>query len=50
MVAATAARLLHAVAIIGAPTLARQTWPRLVGAAGTYLCGLALVVAALLTL
>ncbi len=46
----TGCRVLHAYAILASPTLAQQTVPRIVAAMGTYLLGLALVVAVLLTL
>ena len=49
MAGATASRLLHAVAVFISPSLERQTVLRLVGAMGTYVLGLALVVAAVLT-
>jgi len=48
-VGATAARLLHAYAMLTSPTLQRQTGLRLVGAAATYVSGLVLVAAALTT-
>jgi uncharacterized protein len=47
-VVATAARYVHAVGIFTASDLARQTPLRILGAMGTYLCGLLLVVAALI--
>ncbi len=47
-VAATAARYLHAVGIFTASDLARQTPLRIVGAMGTYLCGILLIAAALI--
>lgn len=50
MIAVTAARLLHAYAIVSSPTLARQSPVRLTAAIGTYALGLLLVVAALLTI
>jgi uncharacterized membrane protein YecN with MAPEG domain len=50
MIGATAARLLHAYALIAAPSLAKNTKPRLVGALGTYLFGLALAITAATTL
>jgi uncharacterized protein len=49
-VAVTAARLVHAGALLSAPSLARQTPLRVVGATGTYLFGLALVVGAAVTI
>ena len=48
-VAATAARFVHAAALMTAPTLAENTALRTVGAAGTYAAGLTLSVLALLT-
>jgi hypothetical protein len=47
-VAATASRYLHAAGMIAYPTLAAPNPLRFVGALGTYLSGLALVVATLL--
>jgi hypothetical protein len=47
-VAATASRYLHAVGLIIAPTLNAPHPLRFVGALGTYICGLGLVVALLL--
>jgi hypothetical protein len=47
-VAATASRYLHAAGMILAPTLARPHPLRFLGALGTYVTGLALVVAALM--
>jgi hypothetical protein len=44
VVGATLARLLHAVAMLSAPTLAESTPLRVVGAAGTYAFGFALAV------
>ena len=49
MVGATASRLLHVYGILASPTLERQTPARFIGAVGTYVFGLALVVAALAT-
>ncbi len=49
MVGATISRLVHAGAIYASPTLAKQTPLRLAAALGTYLFGLALVVALLVT-
>jgi len=46
IVAATLARLVHAYGLLTARSLAAQTLPRVAGAAATYLCGLALAVAA----
>jgi hypothetical protein len=46
-IAATAARYLHAAGMILSPTLAKPQPLRFVGALGTYVCGLALVVALL---
>ncbi len=42
IVAATAARLLHAAGMLLSPTLAKPTAPRLIGATGTYVAGVAL--------
>lgn len=50
MIGATASRLLHAYGIFASPTLERQTAPRFAGAVGTYVFGLALVTAALVTI
>ncbi len=47
-VAATVARYLHAAGIFTASDLSKQTPLRVVGAMGTYLCGLLLVTAALI--
>jgi uncharacterized membrane protein YecN with MAPEG domain len=47
-IAATAARYLHAIGMILAPTLGAPYPLRFVGALGTYVCGLGLVVALLL--
>jgi uncharacterized protein len=46
-VAATAARFLHAMGMLASPTLAAGHPLRVAGAAGTYVTGLVLVVAAL---
>jgi hypothetical protein len=46
--AATAARFLHAMGMLASPTLAAGHPLRVVGAGGTYLTGLVLVIAALL--
>jgi uncharacterized membrane protein YecN with MAPEG domain len=46
-IAATAARYLHAIGMIVAPTLNAPHPLRFVGAVGTYVCGLGLVVALL---
>jgi uncharacterized membrane protein YecN with MAPEG domain len=48
IVAATAARYLHAVGMITAPTLNAPHPLRFMGALGTYVCGLGLVLALLL--
>jgi hypothetical protein len=50
IIAATLARLMHAYGLLTAHSLAAQTAPRLVGAAGTYLVGVALAVAAAVTI
>jgi uncharacterized protein len=47
---ATAARLVHAVGLLTSKTLAAPTMPRLAGAAGTYLFGLGLAIAAVASL
>jgi len=47
-VVATVARYVHAMGIFAASDLARQTPLRVIGAMGTYVCGLLLVAAALL--
>jgi uncharacterized protein len=47
---ATAARLVHAYGLLTAPSLAVKTKARLIGAAGTYLIGVGLAVAAALSL
>jgi uncharacterized membrane protein YecN with MAPEG domain len=47
---ATAARLVHAYGMLTAPTLASPTALRLAGAMGTYLFGVALAVAAVLSI
>lgn len=49
-VVATLARFVHAGALLSGASLAVNTVPRSIGAAGTYLAGLALAVLALLTL
>jgi uncharacterized membrane protein YecN with MAPEG domain len=46
VVAATASRLLHAVAMLRSSTLAAESAPRMTGAMGTYAFGLALAVTA----
>ena len=50
IIGATAARVLHAYGLLTAPSLAVTTKARLVGAAGTYLLGVGLAVAAALSL
>ena len=50
IVGATAARVLHAYGLLTAPSLAVTTKARLAGAAGTYLLGIGLAVAAALSL
>lgn len=47
---ATAARLVHAYGLLSSPNLTAPTTPRLIGAGGTYLFGIALAVAAVLSL
>lgn len=47
MICATAARLLHAYGMLTTESLAKETLPRVVGATGTYVFGIALAVAAL---
>jgi uncharacterized membrane protein YecN with MAPEG domain len=49
IVGATLARLVHAYALLTARSLASETVPRVAGAAGTYLFGVALAVAATFT-
>jgi uncharacterized membrane protein YecN with MAPEG domain len=44
IIAATAARALHAAGMLLSPTLARPTTSRLIGATGTYVAGVALAV------
>jgi uncharacterized membrane protein YecN with MAPEG domain len=50
IIAATVARVVHAYGLLTAPSMAVQTRARLAGAAGTYLFGVALAVAAALSL
>jgi uncharacterized membrane protein YecN with MAPEG domain len=50
IVGATVSRLLHAVGLLTAPSMAAETPWRLVGAIGTYLFGVALAAAAALSL
>ena len=50
IVGATAARLAHAYGLLTAPSLAVQTKARLAGAAGTYILGVGLAVAAAVSL
>ena len=50
IIGATAARALHAYGMLTAPSLAMQTRARVAGAVGTYLFGVALAVAAALSL
>jgi len=47
MIAAVAFRVIHAAALLTSPTLASNTVPRSIGAAGTYLVGIGLIVAVL---
>ena len=44
IVGATVSRLLHAAGMLTAPTLAAESTPRLAGAMGTYVFGVALAV------
>jgi uncharacterized membrane protein YecN with MAPEG domain len=46
IIAATAARAVHAAGMLSSPTLATPTASRLIGAIGTYLAGVALAVTA----
>jgi uncharacterized membrane protein YecN with MAPEG domain len=50
IIGATAARVAHAYGLLSAPSLAVQTKARLAGAAGTYLLGVGLAVAAAFSL
>ncbi|HEY1322257.1 MAG TPA: MAPEG family protein [Streptosporangiaceae bacterium] len=50
IIGATAARAVHAYGMLSAPSLAVQTKARLAGAAGTYLLGVGLAVAAAFSL
>ena len=50
IIGATAARVVHAYGLLTAPSMAVQTRARLAGAAGTYLFGVALAVAAAVSL
>ena len=50
IIGATAARVAHAYGLLTAPSLAAQTQARLAGAAGTYLIGVGLAVAAAVSL
>jgi uncharacterized membrane protein YecN with MAPEG domain len=50
IVGATLARLIHAYGMLSARSLASETRPRVAGAVGTYLFGVALAVAAAVTL
>lgn len=50
IIAATVARIAHAVGMLTAGTLAAQSKPHIVGAMGTYVFGVALAVAAATTL
>jgi uncharacterized membrane protein YecN with MAPEG domain len=50
IIGATAARMLHAYGLLTAPSMAVTTKARLAGAAGTYLLGIGLAVAAALSL
>jgi len=50
IVGATLSRVLHAIGLLTAGTLARESAPRLIGAMGTYIFGVALAVAAVFTI
>jgi hypothetical protein len=50
IVGATVARLLHAYGILTARTLAAESIPRIAGAVGTYVFGVALAVTALISI
>jgi uncharacterized protein len=50
MAGATAARLVHAYGLLSSPSLAAPTVSRSIGAVGTYLFGIGLAVAAVLSL
>ena len=50
IIAATAARLLHAAGMLAGGNLAKESIPRMIGAAGTYLFGTALAVVLLVSL
>lgn len=50
IVGATAARLVHAYGMLSSPSLAKPTVWRSIGASGTYLFGIGLAVAAVLSL
>jgi hypothetical protein len=48
MIIATVSRYMHAVGMVAMPTLNRPNPLRFLGALGTYVCGIALVIALLL--
>ena len=50
IIGATLARVLHAWALLTAGTLARESAPRLIGAMGTYVFGVALAIAAAISI
>jgi uncharacterized membrane protein YecN with MAPEG domain len=50
IIGATAARVVHAYGMLTAPSLAVQTRARVAGAAGTYLLGVGLAIAAAFSL
>jgi uncharacterized membrane protein YecN with MAPEG domain len=50
IVGATLSRVVHAIGLLTAGTLARESAPRLIGATGTYIFGVALAVAAVFTI
>ena len=49
MVIATVSRYLHAIGMVAMPTLGRPNLVRVIGAGGTYVAGIALTVALLIT-
>jgi len=50
IIGATLARVLHALGILTSGSMARESAPRLIGAMGTYLFGVALALAAVFTI
>ena len=50
IIGATGARLVHAYGLLSSPSLAAPTTARLIGAGGTYLFGIGLAVAAVVSL